>query len=196
LGDWRPALADDLAALLLFYARDGFISVRLATDLSAWWDTYGIELPPGALDELLHTYPAFARVVPVAVKVAEKIVGLPAAQIIGDTPKLGLRGRTAVRMANPNPHISQSQLYANKGLIDGLLTPSGDFGAFVRRELLPPREVREMQARHGARRRARSSLARFAGMLARYSMTMASLVRSPETLIAIKSRRNVTHERH
>jgi len=36
-GDWRPAPADELVALLLFYARDGFIDLRLATDLSAWW---------------------------------------------------------------------------------------------------------------------------------------------------------------
>jgi hypothetical protein len=182
LGDWRPAPADELAALLLFYARDGFVDLRLATDLSAWWDVFGIELPPGALDELLWAYPALAHVIPVAVKVAEKIVGLPAAQVLGDMPKLGLRDHIAMRLANPNPHISRSQIYADIGLIDGLLTPSGGFGAFIRRQVLPPREVREMQARHGARRRTRSSLERGTGILARYGLTMARLVRAPETL--------------
>jgi hypothetical protein len=182
LGEWRPAPADELVALLLFYARDGFIDLRLATDLSAWWDVYGAELPPGALDEVLRVYPAFARVVRVAVEVAEKVVGLPAAQIIGDMPKLGLRDRIAVRLANPNPHISQSQLYADRGLIDGLLAPPGGFGAFIRRQVLPPLEVREVQARHGARRRPRSSLGRATGMLARYGLTMTRLVRAPETL--------------
>ncbi len=108
-GDWRPALADELAALLLFYARDGFVGLRLASDLSAWWDAYGADLGPGALDKLMRTYPALRRVIPVAIRVAEKIVGLPAAEITRDTLQLGLRERMAVRLANPNPHSSQSQ---------------------------------------------------------------------------------------
>jgi hypothetical protein len=182
LGDWRPAPADELAALLLFYARDGFIDLRLASDLSAWWDVGGADLPPGALDELLRAYPALARVIPVAVEVAEQMVGLPAAQIIGEMPRLGLRERMAVRLANPNPDSSLSQRYADMGLIDGLLMPPGGFGAFVRRQVLPPREVREAQARHRARRRPRSSLGRGTGILARYGLTMTRLMRAPETL--------------
>jgi len=181
-GDWRPATADELATLLLFYARDGFIDLRLATDLGAWWDVYGADLPPGALDELLRTYPAFARVIPVAGEVAERMVGLPATQLVGDMPKLGLRERVAVRLANPNPHSSSSQLYADMGLIDGLLMPRGAFSAFVRRQLLPPPEVLDQQARHGARQRARSPLGRCAGVLARYGLTMTRLMRAPETL--------------
>jgi hypothetical protein len=182
LGDWRPAPADELAALLLFYARDGFIDLRLASDLSAWWDVGGADLLPGALDELLRAYPALARVIPVAVEVAERIVGLPATQLVGDMPKLGLRERMAMRLANPNPDSSLSQRYADMGLIDGLLMPPGGFGAFVRRQVLPPREVREAQARHRARRRPRSSLGRGTGILARYGLTMTRLMRAPETL--------------
>jgi hypothetical protein len=182
LGDWRPAPADELAALLLFYARDGFVDLRLASDLSAWWDVYGGALPPDALHELLRVYPKLARVIPVAVKVAEKTVGLPAAQIIGDMPKLGVRERMAVRLANPNPNSSQAQLYADIGLIDGLLMPRGGFRAFVRRQLLPPPEVLDQQARHGARPRARSPFGRGAGMLARYGLTMTRLLRPPEAL--------------
>jgi hypothetical protein len=182
LGDWRPAPADELAALLLFYARDGFIDLRLASDLSAWWDTYGADLKPGALDELLRLYPALARVIPIAAEVAEQTVGLPAAQILGDTHKLSLRERMAGRLANPNPHSSSSQLYADMGLIDGLLMPKGGFGAFVRRNLLPPPEVLDQQARHGGRQRARSPLSRGAGVLARYGLTMTRLMRAPETL--------------
>ncbi|HEX5852159.1 MAG TPA: hypothetical protein VFY36_03600, partial [Solirubrobacteraceae bacterium] len=118
----------------------------------------------------------------VAIDVAEKTVGLPAARIIGGKYRLGLRGRMAVRLANPNPRTSPSQLYADMGLIDGLLAPAGGFGAFVRRQLLPPSEVLDEQARSGAKRRARSPLARCAGMLTRYGLTMARLVRSPEAL--------------
>jgi hypothetical protein len=181
-GKWRPAPTDELAALLLFYARDGFIDLRLASDLGAWWDTYGAEVPPGALAELLRTYPALKRVIPVAAEVAEKIVGLPVTEIIGKMPKLGLRERTAVRLANPNPHSSLPQLYADIGLIDGLLTPPGGLGAFVRRQVLPPREVLSQQAQHGGRRRQRSSVGRGAGVLARYGLTMMRLVRTPETI--------------
>jgi len=182
LGDWRPAPADELAALLLFYARDGFIGLRLATDLSAWWDTYRAGLPPDALQQLLHAYPALARAVRVAVNVAERTVGLPGSQMIRDPSSLDFRERTAVRLANPSPHSSQSQLYADMGLIDGLLMPPGGLGAFVRRQLLPPPEVLQQHARHAARLRARSSVARCAGVLARYGLTMARLMRVPETL--------------
>jgi hypothetical protein len=177
-GEWRPAPADELAALLLFYARDGFIDLRMASDLSAWWDIHGAELSPGALDELLGAYPAFARVIPTAVSVAEKVVGLPADRIVGRARKLAFRERVAVRLANPNPHSSQSQLYADMGLIDGLLAPAGGFSAFVRRQLLPAPEVLDQQARHGAKRRARSRVARFVGVLARYALRMISLIRA------------------
>ena len=182
LGHWRPALVDELAALLLFYARDGFVDLRMASDLSAWWDAYGAELPLGALDELLQAYPALARVIPVAVKVAANTVGLPQAQITSAKLGLALRERMAVRLANPNPHSSQSQLYADMGLIDGLLMPNGGFGAFVRRQLLPPLAVLDEQARHAARPQARSPLSRCAGMLGRYSVTTARLARPPEIL--------------
>ena len=177
---WRPDLADELASLLLFYARDGFIDLRLASDLGAWWDVYGADMPPGAISEVLRAYPALTRVILVAVEVAAKMVGLPAGPIIGDIPRLGLREHIAMRLANPNPQSSQSQLYADIGLIDGLLAPRGGFGAFVRRQVLPPLEVREQQARHAARHQARSPLGRGAGILARYGLTMASLVRPPE----------------
>jgi len=181
-GEWRPAAVDELAALLLFYARDGFVGLRLATDLSAWWDVQGVDLPRGALAELLRVYPAFARVIPAAVVAAERTVGLPAARILDDMPNLALRERMAVRLANPHPRSSRSQLYADIGLIDGLLMPNGGFGAFVRRQLLPPSEVLDQQARHGARRRARSPLGRGVGVLGRYGLAMTRLLRARQTL--------------
>jgi hypothetical protein len=181
MGRWRPKLVDELAALLLFYARDGFIDLRIATDLSAWWDVHGADFPSGGLDGLLSDYPALSRVIPAAAEVAQRIVGLPAKRVIGDRHGLDLRGRVAVRLADPNPRSSRSQLYADMGLIDGLLAPHGGFGGFVRRQLLPPSEVRDQQARHGSRRRARSSLGRCTGALARYGITMTHLLRRPET---------------
>ncbi len=183
---WRPAPADELAALLLFYARDGFIDLRIATDLSAWWDARGgaleAEGPPQgvALAPLLHAYPQFARVLPAAARVAQDIVGLPAARLFDGA--LGPRERLAVRLANPHPTSTQSQLYADMGLIDGLLAPHGGFREFVRRQLLPPAEVLDQQARHGERSGARSSAARFLGVLGRYALTVTRSTLTRSTL--------------
>jgi Uncharacterised nucleotidyltransferase len=182
IGSWRPEPAAELAALLLFYARDGFIDLRLASDISAWWDAYGADLPRDALGHLLRDYPPLTRPVCVGLAVAEQMVGLPTEQIMAEPPRLGRRERMAVRLANPNPDASRSQLYADMGLIDGLLSPRGGFGAFVRRQVFPPREVLDQHARHGARRRRRSSLGRGAGIVARYGLTMTHLTRAPETL--------------
>jgi len=179
---WRPAPADELAALLLFYARDGFIDLRLATDVSAWWDAFGASLPCGALDELLSVYPALARVIPVAAKVAGNVVGLPATQLISAMPKRRVRDRVAVRLANPHPHTSQPQLYADMGLIDGLLMPRGSLRAFLRRQLMPPRAVLEERARRTPERRRTSSLGHTVRVLGRYGLAMGRVIYTSKTL--------------
>lgn len=171
-GEWRPQAADELTALLLFYARDGFIDLRIATDLGAWWDARGAELPPEGLAGVLDSFPQLARAVPAAAAAAERVVGLPAQRLLGGRRPLGPRQRVAVRLANPNPHSSQPQLYADMGLVDGLLAPAGGFGEFVKRQLLPPDEVLDQQARHGEKHGARSSAGRFVGMLGRYGLTL------------------------
>jgi hypothetical protein len=181
-GEWLPAPADELAALLLFYARDGFVDLRGATDLGAWWDVYGEDVHPSALAELLRRYPDLARPILAAAGAAERLVGLPARQIVGDAHNPALRERVAVRLANPNPRSSQSQLYADIGLIDGLLSPPGGLGTFARRQLLPPRDVLDQHARHSGRARARSRLGRCVGVLGRYGVTLSRLARRPETL--------------
>ncbi len=180
--EWRPQPADELAALLLFYARDGFIDLRLPADLSAWWDTLGASLGPGGLDGTIASYPSLAPSIRVAAQVAETVAGVPAAQLLTDSPPPRLRHRVAARLANPTPHSSRAQLYADIGLIDGLLSPPGGLGAFVRRQVLPPQEVLEQQARHGARRKRRSSLGRGAGIIGRYGLAMTRLLRPGETL--------------
>ena len=115
----------------------------------------------------------------VAVKVLS-LVGLPAAHAIGQMPTAGLRERTALRLVNPHPTASPSQLYADMGLVDGLLMPPGGFRAFVRRQVLPPPEVLTEQARHAGKRRARSAVGHCAGVLARYTLSVARLARAPE----------------
>lgn len=182
LGAWRPAPGDELAALLLFYARDGFVDLRLATDLGAWWDTFATQLRAEVLAELVTVYPALARVLAVAVQVAEKVVGISAQRLLRDMPNLGLRERGAIRLANPNPRTSQPQLYADMGMVDALLMPRGDFTAFLRRQVLPPRKVLKERARRVQKRRGSTPFGHGVRVLVRYALTMTRLVRTPEAL--------------
>lgn len=182
LARWRPDPADELAALLLFYVRDGFVDLRLATDLSAWWDAFGDRLPHGALDELIQTYPALARPIRTAATVAGNMVGLPTTQIIGRSSSLGLRERMAARLANPNPHTSRAQLYADMGFIDGLLMPTGDLGAFTKRHLLLPQEVLDEYAQLAPGWGAKSRLDYGLRVLARYGIAMLNTLSAPEML--------------
>ncbi|MGO9759950.1 MAG: nucleotidyltransferase family protein [Solirubrobacteraceae bacterium] len=174
--DWHPAPIDELAALLLFYARDGFINLRLAADIGAWWDAFGADLPSGALDDLLHAYPAFQRVLPVAVRVAERVVGLPCGQLTQRRLRLSSRGRIALRLANPRPRPSEAQLYADIGLIDGLLAPPGTFRAFVKRQVIVPQEVIRQHAVNAQEQRVSSTLGYSLRVLGRYGLAMIRLL--------------------
>lgn len=179
---WRPAPIDELTALLLFYARDGFIDLRLATDLGACWDIHSTGLQPGALDEVIRAYPALKHVLLVAATVAERTVGLPLGRLTEHGVKLGSRSRIAARLAAPSPRASQTQLYADMGLIDGLLTPPKGFKAFLRRQVIPPREVLDEHARKAQRQRASSTLGHSMRVLGRYGLAIARLLRTQENI--------------
>jgi Uncharacterised nucleotidyltransferase len=175
--DWLPEPADELAALLLFYARDGFVDLRLATDLGAWWDVFGSSLGINRLDEVLRCYPRLGPVLPVAARVAEKVVGLPSEEVIRHMPTMGPRAHLAVRMADPNPNKSSAQLYADMGFVDGLLTPWRELGAFMRRQVLLPQVVLDDYAQRSDKWGARSPLDYSSRVLARYGLAMIRAVR-------------------
>jgi hypothetical protein len=179
---WRPAPIDELTALLLFYARDGFIDLRHATDLGAWWDIFGAGLRFGALDESMRAYPELEHVLMVAASVAERTVGLPLDRLHAGKPRSNHRDRIAARLANPHPHASQAQLYADMGLIDGLLMPVGGFKAFIKRQVILPREVLREHARREERRRPSSRLGHGLRVLGRYALAIARLLRPAERL--------------
>lgn len=185
---WRPTAADELAALLLFYARDGFVGLRLATDLSAWWDTRAPELKPGDFDHLLDLYPALAPALSAAISVAEKVIGLPADQVLHKRPALGVRGHIATRLADPNPRASEQQLHADMGLVDGLLMPPGNLGGFVKRQILLSDEAFSERARQVPDWKAKSALGHAWRVLARYILATMQIVRGPERLASASSR--------
>lgn len=173
---WRPAPAPELVSLLLFYARDGFVDLRMATDVGAWWDAFASSLQPGAIDELMLAYPELRRAVCAAAAVTERLVGLPSMRALGRSPRLGLRSRAAARLANPNRRGSLEQTYADVGLIDGLLAPRGDFRAFLRRQVFPPRPVLDERVRYDPTETS-SPLGHGARVLARYGWGMTRVVR-------------------
>jgi hypothetical protein len=140
VGNLRAQPTDELAALLLFYARDGFIGLRLAGDIASWWDACGEALPDRALDALAARHPELAPAWRVAATVAEQVVGLPARRVISPTP-LGRRGELAVRLANWTLVGEVDQISANVTLVDALLSPHSDAGSLARRHLLLPDDV-------------------------------------------------------
>lgn len=176
---WRPEPADELTALLLFYARDGFTGLRQATDLGAWWDAFGAGLHPAALAESARAYPALAPALAAALKVAKQTVRFPAERAIGGDFTLGARGRMATRLANTHPYGSEAQLFAEIGLIDGLLTPRQGLRAFVRRQIAPPVEVIREHAEKAHRGRVTSTAGYSLRVLGRYALAMARLLRFP-----------------
>jgi putative nucleotidyltransferase-like protein len=172
---WRPEPIYDLAALLLFYARDGFVGLRLATDIAAYWDEFGESLPRGALDRVIDEYPALRHALLAAASVAEKLVGLPLDEITQKRPTLNRRDRVAARLATPTPPTSTTQAFMDIGLVDGLLAPRGGFTSFVRRQVFPPREVLQEHAQKSQRTRASTSVGHGARVLGRYGLALTRL---------------------
>ena len=173
----RATPLDELAALLLFYARDGFLDLRLAIDLATWWDLLGAGLQAGALAEVIDRYPDLSRALLAAAGVAEQIVGVPAERLLGGEHRADLRTRLATRLANPDGRGDPAQLNAEVGMVDWLLAPRGGQREFIRRQLLPPRRVLEERSRMGERPTV-SPLGHGVRVLARYGLTMARMAAS------------------
>jgi hypothetical protein len=174
---WRPTPINGLAALLLFYARDGFVGLRLAADIGAYWDRLGDRVESGALDLVISEYPALGHALLTATSVAERTVGLPMGKITHQRGSLSRRERVAVRLATPTPPTSTTQAFMDIGLVDGLLTPRGGFSAFVRRQVIPPREVLHEHAQKSRRTRPSTSVGHGARVLGRYCLALARLIR-------------------
>jgi hypothetical protein len=156
----RAAAPDLLAALLLFYARDGFHGLRLPADLAAWWDRHGGELGPEPLAGYADRYPELAPSLGAAAEVAEATSGVPALRWLGAGAVAHTRRvDVAVRLADWTGHGDRDQLRANISLVGGLLGPAGSARGFVRRELLEKADTRSRTALHCAKMAGRYLLA-------------------------------------
>jgi hypothetical protein len=136
-----PRPVDELAALLLFWSRDGLAGLRHAVDVAAWWDRHGGDLPPRALDTLIGKHPQLRGAFTAAVLLADRTVGVPADNLLGDSDRHGLRTRLALRLAKLAEQSSGVQFEASAIAVDGLLQPRGEGAAFLRRHFLPPSPV-------------------------------------------------------
>jgi hypothetical protein len=132
----RMQLADELACLLLFYARDGFVGVRDLAALTAWWDRFGNELPPSGLGAVAAEFPQLAPSLVTSARVAEGLAGLPAGRLgLGAAPP-SRRERRAAQLADPEPRHEPAKLQADIALADLLLAPGLDLRSFARRQML------------------------------------------------------------
>jgi hypothetical protein len=124
----------------------------------------------------MEDYPGLTRALQASAMVAGRLVGLPARTLLVGSPEPTARGWVAARLARPYPHASEPQLYADMGLIDGLLSPSGELGGFVRRQLVIPHEVRRGHAHKARRDRVSSTPGHAMRVLGRYAVALAGLV--------------------
>jgi hypothetical protein len=130
---WRLSPADDLVALLLFYARDGFTGLRFPADIAAWLDRHAALVPADALATAARAYPELAA----AIVAASWAVCVAIDEDRLARPPVHGRTRLAVGLTDPAMHDQITQIYANAALVNLLLTPAGQLASGVRRHLAP-----------------------------------------------------------
>ncbi len=143
----RLRAQDELAALMLYQARDGFAGLRHPTDIAAWWDAHGSVDAAALLYPIVREHPALTRALTASAVLVERMVGLPAARLISLPTRLPWGAARAVSLANPFMRGSPEQITAEVSLVDGLLSPKGGRVAFLRRRALP--DARELPATAG-----------------------------------------------
>lgn len=139
-GGLRPTPDDGLVAALVFFARDAFFGLRLASDVAAWWDAFAAEITPTAVESASETYPELRPTLEVASLIAHRLVGLPR-ELVPASAFKSRRGRLAAPLVNWTGAGTNSEHFIDSGFVDLLLTPRHGGRAFVKRELMPPVEV-------------------------------------------------------
>lgn len=132
-GTRRPQPVDELAMLLMVAAKDGLAGLRMMADIAAWWDRYGPDVANGGLGQLATRHPTLARPLATAGVIAERLVGLPAAQLLGADCASQRRSRLAVRLADPLMAIGGAQ----RVLVEGLLSDGPALRRWLRHRVMP-----------------------------------------------------------
>ncbi|HYZ82234.1 MAG TPA: nucleotidyltransferase family protein, partial [Solirubrobacteraceae bacterium] len=122
--------ADGLAALILFYARDGFAGLRMAADVAAWWDTRCSGLNADQLiEETAVRYCELGAPLRLGAELLGSLVGLPTC-----LRAHSLRLRVAAQLVSPFAEVTLAEARAKVGLVDLLLAPPHGARAALRRE--------------------------------------------------------------
>lgn len=144
---WRggiPTADDELAILLISFAKDAFIGLRYAADVAAWWDQHGESDGEAPLADTLRAHPELRSPILAAARVVERLAGVPALALHGHARRPTLRARLAVRLADPIAQRSFEQLGSEISLADLLLSPWRRIPSVLRRH-------REISHTHGLR---------------------------------------------
>ena len=139
-GILEPSPGDELTALLLYYARDGFAGLKLACDIAAFADHTAFAPDPPVLADVVAEHPELRASLTAAATVAERVVGFPADRHLGVglAGPLDRRRSLAIRLTNWRALGTKDQRAAEVALIDGLLCPPGGLAGFVQRQLISP----------------------------------------------------------
>jgi hypothetical protein len=122
--------ADGLAALTLFYARDGFAGLRMPADAAAWCDArcQGLDVD-GAIADTTGCYPELAAPLRVGTELLGALAGVPTSRR-ADAYRL----RVAAELATPFEEVTVAEARAKVGMVDLLLAPPRGARAALRRE--------------------------------------------------------------
>jgi hypothetical protein len=133
----RADPAHEFALLLVIYARDGLYGPRLVADIAEWWDRFGDQVAPGALDGVVARNPALRRSIVAALECLRRFVGVHASRVL--TYAAADRStRRAVALADPFIADEDADVFATVMLIDALLSMGRQKMGFLRRYYVQP----------------------------------------------------------
>jgi hypothetical protein len=165
-----PHPVDDLALLLIVYARDGFVGLRYAADIGAFWDKHRDELPDGALDGICAEHPELEAPIVAGALVCERLLGMPRTALVSAAARPPRRCVLASRLANWTRRADPVAA-GTITLMDLLLLPRGGFSIFADHYYMQP--VDHYIAEYGwdPRQRRRNKLRRFVHAVARIAQS-------------------------
>ena len=92
---------DELTALLLYHARDGFAGLRHAIDAAAWWDAHDTADDRVLLAEVALEHPALARALSASATVLDQLVGIPADRLVPGASRPPVGGEASRHARQP-----------------------------------------------------------------------------------------------
>ena len=117
---------DELAALLLYHARDGFAGLRHPIDAAAWWDAHAGAPAACVLAPVALEHPGLsARALGQRDVCSTSSSACPPDASCLALPVSPWGARRAAALANPLMRGKPQQITAEITLVDGLLTPAG-----------------------------------------------------------------------